>query len=154
MFYTIVTVFIKAHFPVHSVSGSYSPSQTYSHNYHLFTINSLLWLLLHQIPHQVTETLIFDCIQYLLCSKSLNCSVWTNQTHTNYSLYLMNNPANSLSQVLWNFPQKLTSQIKPTLAEPTVLLQDTLSNFFPSYDFFFYVFWPIFSFSLQNYLGL
>jgi len=32
MFYPIITVLIRAHFPVHSASGSYSPSQTYSQN--------------------------------------------------------------------------------------------------------------------------
>jgi len=56
------------------------------------------------------------------------CSIWTSQTHTNYSFYLMNNPANSLSQQRsMKLSPKLTSQNEAnTLPEPVVLLQDTI----------------------------
>jgi len=65
MFYSIITVLVRAHFPVHSASGSYSPSQNYLQNQCVDQ-----WRLVHQIHHQVT--LISDCVQNLLCGKSLS----------------------------------------------------------------------------------
>ena len=78
MFYAITTVLVRANFPAHSASGSYSQSQTYSQNYHSYfnlkysSSKSIFWSLTASSADPPSVTLISDCVQYLLCSKSLS----------------------------------------------------------------------------------